>query len=183
MHDSLTVQFLEEWRETNRILRQLVRKLPSPETSRETNALLRQIVRLLRTEQTDDVTGGYLTRIQGDSDMSDGTVFPTLTPGTKATFQVAPTFSGAPFQLDLSKIGVTSSDVVNFPVAIDPTDPTGTIIVADIPASAAPVDGSEDITIDWSYTNADGIEIHITGTVTELGIVDDVTGGTFTRLS
>jgi hypothetical protein len=109
--------------------------------------------------------------------------FPQLQPGTTATFQVSPTFSGSPFALDLSKVAVTSSDTTNFPVAIAPDDTTGTIIQAVIPANAAPLNGSEEITITWSYTNADGVEATVTGTVTEIGIVDDVTGGAFTLLS
>ena len=39
------------------------------------------------------------------------------------------------------------------------------------------------LTIDWSYTNPDGVVAHVTGTVTENGIVDDVTGGTFQQIA
>lgn len=147
---------------------------------REFVRLFRELIQLLRHKFKSNVIGGTIHRI-GDIDMPD--TFPPLTPGTKATFQVAPAFSGAAFALDLARVAVASSDPANFPVVIDPTDTTGTIIVADIPATAAPLNDSEDITVDWSYTNPDGVVAHVTGTVTEVGIVDDVTGGTFARLT
>lgn len=104
-----------------------------------------------------------------------------ISPGNSPKFQVTPTFSGAPFVLDGTKAQVTSSDTTNFPVALDPSDPTGTTFIAAIPETAQPVGGSEDVTITWTYTNTDGTVATVTGSVTELGIVDDVTGGSFVQ--
>lgn len=110
--------------------------------------------------------------------------FPPLQPGVNAKFQVTLTFTTTPFALVPGSASVVSSDPANFPVAIDSSDPT--IIDADIPSTAAPVigqDGGEDITVTWSYKNVDGTVVNISGTVTEEGITDDVTGGTFARIA
>lgn len=111
--------------------------------------------------------------------------FPVLQPGVSAKYQVALTFStGTAFAPDPTRTLVTSSDPTNFPVSLDPTDPT--IIDVVIPTDAAPVagaDGGEDIKVVWQYTNLDGEVVQITGTVTEFGITDDITGGTFTRIA
>jgi len=40
------------------------------------------------------------------------------------------------------------------------------------------------MTVTWQYTNEpDGVVATVTGTVTEEGIVDDVTGGTFAQVA
>jgi hypothetical protein len=107
-----------------------------------------------------------------------------IVPGTIAKWQIAPTFSGTPFQLDLSKVGVTSSDTTNLPVALDPNDTTGTIVVATVPANATiPVAGTETIQVTWSYNNTDGNEATVVFNVDEQGAADDVTGGVVTRIA
>lgn len=168
MHDYIASEILKEQKEQSSLLALIV--VESAEQSR----LLRGILHHLRQST---VTGGSLRHIHGDHHMVP------ISPGNSPKFQVTPTFSGAPFVLDGTKAQVTSSDTTNFPVALDPTDPTGTTIVADIPATAQPVGGSEDVTVTWTYTNTDGAQAVVTGSVTELGIVDDVTGGTFAQIA
>ena len=107
-----------------------------------------------------------------------------IQPGQTVKFLVTPTFSGAPFALVGAQASVTSSDPTNFPVSIDLTDdPTGATFESAIPATAVPVGGSEPVTVTWTYTNTDGTTATVTGTVTEIGIVDDVTGGTFAQIA
>jgi hypothetical protein len=80
---------------------------------------------------------------------------------------------------------VSTSDPVNAPAAIDLTDdPTGATFQLNLLAGAVidPVNG-EPISVDYAYTNPDGTVAHVTGTVTEQGIVDDVTGGTFAQVA
>ena len=150
-----------ELRENNRLLQ-------------ENNLLLRESNKLLHRLTHDNVTGGKIIRI-GDTMLS-------ITPGNTPKFQVSPSFSGAAFALVAAQASVTSSDTTNFPVNLDPTDPTGTIFEAPIPTTANPPAGGEPITITWTYTNTDGSVATVTGTVTEEGIVDDVTGGTFAQV-
>ena len=107
----------------------------------------------------------------------------TIQPGNTPVFQVAPTFSGPAFITLAADAAVSSSDPTNFPVELVTTDPTGLTFQAPIPATATPVGGSEPITVTWQYTNPDGTVAKVTGTVTELGIVDDVTGGTFSQIA
>ena len=142
---------------------------------REEVCLLRQIVKHL-PPLDDRVLGGVISQI-GDNSMVP------IQPGQTPKFQVTPTFSGAPFALDGTKATVTSSDPTNFPVALDPSDPQGLTFDAAIPADAQPVGGSEAITVTWTYTNTDGVVATVSGTVTELGITDDVTGGTFAQIA
>ena len=99
----------------------------------------------------------------------------SITPGNTPVFQVTPAFSGAPFTLVAAQAAVTSSDPTNFPVALVASDPTGTTFSAAIPTGATIPTGGEAVTITWSYTNSDGTVATVTGTVTEEGIVDDVT--------
>ena len=106
-----------------------------------------------------------------------------IQPGQTPKFLVTPEFSGDPFTLDGSKASITSSDPTNFPVQLDPSDPQGLTFEAPIPASAVPPGGSEAITVTWTYTNPDGKVATVTGTVTENGIVDDVTGGSFAQIA
>lgn len=141
----------------------------------ELNHQLKYVVQLLRDRQH-IVTGGHMFRT--------GDVMVPIAPGNSPKFQVTPLFSGAAFTLDGTKASVSSSDAVNFPVSIDLTDDAqGTTFVAVIPADAQPIGGSEAITITWTYTNLDGTTATVTGTVTEVGIVDDVTGGTFAQIA
>lgn len=142
---------------------------------REFMKLVRELVNILRHKFKSNVTGGVMTRI--------GDIMLPISPGNAPKFLVTPTFSGAAFTLDGTKAAITSSDPANFPVALDLTgDPQGLTFVADIPATATPVGGSEVITITWTYTNLDGVVATVSGTVTEVGIVDDVTGGTFAQV-
>lgn len=144
------------------------------ELQRENNLVQLRILHTLQhPPRPDRVTGGFIKE-----------TIPMLPiqPGNSPKFQVTPTFSGAPFVLDGTKAAVVSSDPLNFPVALDPTDPEGRTFVAPIPATATPVGGSEDIVITWTYTNPDGLVATVIGTVTETGIVDDVTGGTFAQV-
>jgi hypothetical protein len=142
---------------------------------RETNRLLRQILCILLNKAHDNVTGGHISQ-QGEPPMLP------IAPGNTPKFLVTPTFSGAPFALLAAQASVSSSDPTNFPVALDPTDPTGATFEAPIPSSAVIPTGGEAITVTWTYTNADGTTAEVTGTVTEEGIVDDVTGGTFAQV-
>jgi len=142
------------------------------ELARELRELLRWL--LCHRNHHDNVTGGFIS--QGDTPMV------TITPGNTPKFQVTPAFSGAAFTLEAAQASITSSDPVNFPVELDPTDTTGTTFEAAIPATAVIPTGGEAITITWTYTNLDGTNADVTGTVTELGIVDDVTGGTFAQV-
>jgi hypothetical protein len=152
------------------LLLELVREL------HELNYLLKQVVHLLHNRMKYSVTGGMIFRI--------GDLMVPISPGNAPKFQVSPTFSGAAFTLDGTKAAIESSDPTNFPVALDLAgDPTGTTFVADIPATATPTGGSEAVVITWTYTNTDGAVATVTGTVTEVGIVDDVTGGTFAQVA
>lgn len=105
-----------------------------------------------------------------------------ISPGNAPKFYVTPTFSGDAFTLDGTRASITSSDQTNFPVSLDVSDPEGRTFVAVIPADAKPTGGSEDITVTWTYTNLDGKVATVSGTVTEVGIIDDVTGGTFAQV-
>ena len=126
------------------------------------------------------VTGGSFAQVptkQGDGFMNP------IQPGNTVSFKVTPTFSGPAFALDPTKCSVTSSDPANFPAAIDLTlDPSGASFTAVIPADAQPTGGDESISVEWDYANPDGTIGKVTGTVSELGIVDDVTGGTFEQV-
>jgi hypothetical protein len=106
-----------------------------------------------------------------------------IQPGNTPVFQVTPAFTGAAFTLDGTKAAVTSSDMTNFPVALVPSDPTGTTFSAAIPAGAVIAAGGEAIQVTWTYTNLDGTVATVTGTVTEEGIVDDVSGGVFAQVA
>jgi len=152
------------------LLQELVREL------HELNYLLKQVVHLLHTRTKYKVTGGMIFRL--------GDPMVPISPGNAPKFQVSPTFSGEAFTLDGAKAAVESSDPANFPVALDLAgDPTGATFVADIPADAQPTGGSEAVTVTWSYTNLDGVVATVTGTVTEVGLTDDVVGGTFTQVA
>ena len=105
-----------------------------------------------------------------------------IEPGNTPVFQVTPTFSGAAFALVAAQAAITSSDPVNFPVALVASDPTGTTFEAAIPSGATIPTGGESVSISWVYTNTDGTVATVTGTVTEQGIVDDVTGGVFAQI-
>lgn len=142
---------------------------------RELVKLFRELIQVLRHKTQDNVAGGAMHRL--------GDTMVAIQPGSTPVFQVTPTFSGAAFALDATKAAVTSSDPTNFPVALVATDTTGTTFEAAIPATATPTGGSEAITVTWTYTNTDGTVATVTGTVTEVGIVDDVTGGTFAQIA
>lgn len=164
MHDTIAAELLRE-------VQILIR------LQMQNNALQREILSVLKHphhDNRDRVTGGFIKE--------KNPMLP-ISPGNAPKFQVTPTFSGEPFILDGTKASVTSSDTTNFPVALDPADTEGRTIIADIPSTAQPVGGSEDVVVTWTYTNADGVVATVTGTVTEVGIVDDVTGGTFAQVA
>ena len=144
--------------------------------NRETLAVVLRVERFV-SQQFNRILGGVMSQV-GDS-MSLAAIQPGQTP----VFQVTPTFSGAPFTTVAAQAAVTSSDATNFPVTLVSTDPTGLTFEAPIPATATPTGGSEPITITWTYTNTDGTTATVTGTVTESGITDDVTGGTFAQIA
>jgi hypothetical protein len=123
------------------------------------------------------VLGGVIAQI-GDPPMLP------IQPGNSPKFQVTPSFSGAAFTLDGSKAAISTSDSVNAPASIDLTDdPQGTTFVLNLTPDVVIDPAGEALTVDWSYTNLDGTVAHVTGTVTEEGIVDDVTGGTFAQVA
>lgn len=138
--------------------------------------MLRSIMRALKID--DRVLGGVIHQIQG-ANMS----LVPIQPGQTPVFQVTPTFSGDAFTTEAANAAVTSSDTTNFPVELVPSDTTGLTFQAPIPTTAQPTGGSEAITVTWTYTNPDGTKATVTGTVTENGIVDDVTGGTFAQIA
>lgn len=164
MHDLVGTALLKEVQELVRLQRQ-------------SNHLQRCILHVLKhpPTTTDRVTGGFI---------KENAPMVPIQPGNTPAFRVSPTFSGAPFVTDGTKASIVSSDPTNFPVQLDLTnDPSGLTFEAPIPASAQPVGGSEAVTVTWSYTNLDGDVATVQGTVTELGIVDDVTGGTFDQIT
>ena len=147
------------------------------EEVRAGNRIQSQILDLLK-RQFNRVLGGVMHQI-GEPNMA----LVPIQPGQTPVFQVTPTFSGAAFATLAAQVAVTSSDPTNFPVNLVATDPTGLTFEAPIPSTATPTGGSESITITWTYTNTDGTVATVTGTVTENGIVDDVTGGTFAQIA
>ena len=137
------------------------------------------LLRILReiNRNSNRVLGGVMSQV------GDPMSLVPIQPGQTPVFQVTPTFSGAAFTTNAAQASVTSSDTTNFPVQLVASDPTGLTFEAPIPATASPTGGSEAITVTWTYTNTDGTKAEVTGTVTELGIVDDVTGGTFAQVA
>jgi len=149
---------------------------------KEVIALLREIVELLKAilhllhQQGNRVLGGVMSQI--------GEPMVPIQPGQSPKFQVTPEFSGPVFALDGTKAAVTTSDLVNAPAALDLTDdPTGATFVLNLTAGAVIGAGGEAIIVTWTYTNLDGTVATVNGTVTEEGIVDDVTGGTFAQIA
>jgi hypothetical protein len=137
--------------------------------------ILHELRAIRRELKTSTLTGGTFRQEQP---------MVAIQPGQTPKFLVAPTFSGAAFTTNAAQASVSSSDPANFPVELDPSDPTGLTFDAPIPATANPTGGSEAITVTWQYTNEpDGVVATVTGTVTEEGIVDDVTGGTFAQVA
>ena len=107
-----------------------------------------------------------------------------IQPGNSPKFQVTPIFSGPPFPLIGAQAAVSTSDPVNAPASIDlADDPTGATFELNLTAGAQIAAGGEALTVTWQYTNTDGTVANVTGTVTEQGIVDDVTGGTFAQVA
>ena len=142
---------------------------------KEQITLLRAILQAVTA--TNQVIGGSFTQIP-----LGGIMLP-IQPGSSPEFQVTPTFSGDPFALIGANASVTTSDSINAPASIDlATDPTGTTFVLNLTADAVIAPGGESLTVIWTYTNTDGTVATVTGTVTEEGIVDDVTGGTFAQV-
>jgi hypothetical protein len=128
----------------------------------------------------------HLNRVTGGTFRQIGNPMQPIQPGNSPKFQVTPTFSGPPFPLVGAQAAVSTSDSVNAPASIDLTDdPTGATFVLNLTAGAVidPVNG-EPIVVKWQYTNEpDGVVASVQGTVTEQGIVDDVTGGKFDQVA
>lgn len=122
-------------------------------------------------------------RVLGGIFHQTGNPMVPIQPGNTPKFLVTPTFSGAAFTLVAAQASISSSDTTNFPVALDPSDPQGLTFDAPIPATAVIPTGGESVTVTWKYTNTDGTTATVTGTVSEQGIVDDVTGGTFAQIA
>ena len=107
-----------------------------------------------------------------------------IEPGQSPKFQVTPTFSGPPFVLDGANAAVSTSDSVNAPAELDLTDdPTGATFILNLTPDVVIGPDGEPIVVTWTYTNEDGTVASVQGTVTEEGIVDDVTGGTFAQIA
>jgi hypothetical protein len=151
------------------------------EAQQEIVHLLRRQVRA--TERIEEMLQNYFTQVTGGTFRQIGTPMLPIQPGNSPKFQVTPTFSGPAFTLDGSKAAITTSDTVNAPAVIDLTDdPTGETFIINLTPDVVIDPNGEKITVDWSYTNLDGVIAHVTGTLTENGIVDDVTGGTFSQI-
>ena len=136
-----------------------------------------EILREMRERRPSTVTGGSFRQI------GSPTMVP-IQPGQSPKFQVTPTFSGEPFALVGAQAAVSTSDPTNAPASIDLTDdPTGATFVLNLTAGVQIAEGGEALTVAWTYTNTDGVVATVSGTVTEEGIVDDVTGGTFAQIA
>jgi hypothetical protein len=167
LNDLIARDILAELKERNRL-------------QRETNRLLRCLLESLNGEHHDRVLGGVMTQI-GEPDMATGTLL-SIAPGNTPKFAVSPAFSGAAFTTNAAQASVVSSDTVNFPAVLDPTDPTGLTVDVAIPVGATLEDG---VTISWGYTNTDGTQATpVVGTYNIVtGTFDDVTGGTITQIA
>jgi hypothetical protein len=178
-HIPLLHKIAEHLEANNRLLEKLVERGERVEHRLE--CMERVLVRIERrlpcpTDAT-NVTGGKFTQI-GEPPML------AIQPGNSPKFQVTPTFSGEPFTLDGTKAAVSTSDAVNAPAKLDlDTDPTGATFELDLTPDVVIGAGGEPIVVTWTYTNEDGDVATVTGTVTEEGIVDDVTGGTFAQVA
>lgn len=106
----------------------------------------------------------------------------SLIPGSTPVFQVTPVFSGATFTPVAANVFLSTSDPVNFPVELVPTDPTGLTFQSTIPVSLRT---PETVTVTWQYHNADGTNA-IVQTVLQLELPptpDDITGGTVVQIA
>ena len=143
---------------------------------KEQVTLLRAILHVIRPAGR--VIGGSFTQVP-----LGGIMIP-IQPGNSPQFQVTPTFSGPPFPLVGAQASVSTSDAVNAPASIDlADDPTGATFTLNLTPNAVIAPGGEALIVTWQYTNLDGTAATVTGTVTEEGIVDDVTGGTFAQIA
>ena len=181
MHDITANALLEAVRQLDATSRRALQALRRLERQgKEQVALQRAILHHLNPASR--VIGGTFHQVPGDSNMSTSLV--PIQAGNTPKFQVTPTFSGPAFTLDGTKAAITTSDPVNAAASIDLTDdPTGTTFAIALSDTNPIPAGGEGINVDWSYTNLDGTVAHVTGTLTEQGIVDDVTGGTFEQIS
>ncbi len=110
-----------------------------------------------------------------------GTSFPPLGPGVSAKFQVTPAPAGV--VTVAADTAWSSSDAVNFPAVMDPADATG--CTADVAIPAAETE-TEEVTLTWTYTNADGTKATASAVFDLVGGVVtpvDVTGGTIARIA
>lgn len=148
------------------------------EWRREVLETLREILHTLK-QPYHRVLGGAFVQIP------IGGIMVPIQPGSKPRFLVTPTFSAAPFALDPTKAAISTDDAdATSSIVTDgvngPAD--GTVFEIDLADVTIPAGGLS-IAVDWSYTNTDGTVAHVTGTLTENGIVDDVTGGTFAQVA
>lgn len=104
-----------------------------------------------------------------------------LVAGNTPVFTVTPVFSGAAFTPVAAHAFVSSSDPVNFPVQLVPTDATGLSFKATIPLTLTT---EESITVVWQYHNTDGT----TAVVNTSFVIEpappaavDLTGGTIAQ--
>jgi hypothetical protein len=129
-----------------------------------------------------NVTGGVIRRISDEEKKYMGSSsFPALGPGVSARFQVTPAPAGV--VTEAADAVWSSSDQANFPAVMDPTDPTGNTCDVAIPAGETT---TEEVTLTWTYANADGTSATasavfdlVGGTVSPV----DVTGGTIARIA
>lgn len=103
-----------------------------------------------------------------------------LQPGNTPVFTVTPVFSGEAFALSAANAFVSSSDPVNFPVELAPSDATGKTFQAAIPTT---LKAATTVTVVWQYHNPDGTTAVVSGSVLlePAPTVDDVTGGAFAQ--
>lgn len=121
------------------------------------------------------VLGGVMTQL-GDPMLP-------IQPGNSPKFVVTPAFNGASFTLDGTRAGVATSDETDAPAVLDlANDPQGLTFVINLTPNVVIDPAGKPITVTWSYTNLDGTMAVVNGTITENGIVDDVTGGTFSQV-
>lgn len=147
-------------------------------------ALLRRMVELLESidrrleREFNRVLGGVMTQtLQG------GIMVP-IQPGSKPQFVVTPTFTSAPFALDSTKAAVTTDDAdATSSIVTDGVNGPADGTTFEIDLANVTLTGPLAIAVDWSYTNLDGVVARVTGTLTENGLVDDVTGGSFSQVA
>lgn len=134
--------------------------------------LLRYLLRSLTKHR---VLGGVMTQVRTSPMV-------LIAPGS------SPKFGVTPLPVDVVTVAAqtawTSSDPINAPVTVDASDATG--LTATVALSESIAVGSE-VTLLWTYTNADGTTAAVTGTFPVVAVatppVTDVTGGTMAQIA